>query len=394
MFVRAFSISSLINFMLKSKSTKIRYLDWNDTYLSLEPAHPSDNISGILAIGETERSSGKEILLSIVLAYEIQCRLCDIASLRSKGWDHVNYLLISSVLAISKLMNLSLEKMEESVKIVLNNLSTRQNRIGELSNWKAAAASNAVRNAVFSAKLSKAGLTGPSEIFEGKYGFQNQVSGEFNLDIEKFGMKGRDFLLPETYLKKHNAEYHAQSSIEAALELRTQLRDIDEIESLIIETHEAGFTIIGDKEKDPDKWDPKTRETADHSLPYTTVTSLIDGEITEKQYEMNKIRDINSLDLIKRVKVIENPEFTKSYPKEGIINKVTISLKNGDRLSSQIDFPKGHPMNPMVDHEVEEKFKLHLILTSSMSRFHTTPAGSAANHFYQKTFGFCSRECK
>ena len=271
-----------------SNGYAIRYLDWNDTYLSLEPAHPSDNISGILAVGETERSSGKEILLSIVLAYEIQCRLCDIASLRSKGWDHVNYLLISSVLAISKLMNHSLKEMEESVKIVLNNLSTRQNRIGELSNWKAAAASNAVRNAVFSAKLSKAGLTGPSEIFEGKYGFQNQVSGEFNLDIKKFGMKGRDFLLTETYLKKHNSEYHAQSSIEAALELRTQLKEIDKIESLIIETHEAGFTIIGDKEKDPEKWDPKTRETADHSLPYITVTSLIDGEMTEKQYEINK----------------------------------------------------------------------------------------------------------
>src|SRR5262245_32670685 len=69
----------------------VRYLDFNDTYLSLEPAHPSDNLAAVLSVGEAFGSDGKAMLLAAVLAYEIQCRLCDAASLRKHGVDHVTY---------------------------------------------------------------------------------------------------------------------------------------------------------------------------------------------------------------------------------------------------------------------------------------------------------------
>src|SRR5579871_2667798 len=82
----------------------IRYLDYNDTYLSLEPAHPSDNLAPVLAVGEMAGAGGTELITAAVLAYEIQCRLCDAASLRKQGVDHVTYGAISSAIAACKLM--------------------------------------------------------------------------------------------------------------------------------------------------------------------------------------------------------------------------------------------------------------------------------------------------
>jgi 2-methylcitrate dehydratase len=365
--IKSFYSSTLIGTKIKTSPEwaafcngyAIRYLDWNDTYLSKEPAHPSDNIAGTFAICEAEDCGGKDLILSTVLAYEIQCRLCDAASLRAKGWDHVNYILVSSSLAASKLMGLSVKEMRQAVNIALNNLSTRQNRVGELSNWKAAAAANAVRNGIFAAMLAKEGFTGPDEIFEGKYGFQNQVSGNFELDLSLFGKKGKSFMIEETYIKKYNAEYHAQSAVDAALKLRQNIKNIKDIESVIIETHEAGFTIIGNKEKEPQKWNPKTKETADHSLPYITTIALIDGEVTEKQYKKEKFRDRKILEFLKSVEVVENPKFTEAYPKNGIINKVIVKMRDGRIFSEQVNFPKGHPKNPMSDEEVEDKF-IHL----------------------------------
>src|SRR5207237_7584565 len=67
----------------------VRYLDYNDTYLSKEPAHPSDNIPAALAVAEAWGASGKDFITAIVIAYEIQCRLCDASSVRARGWDHV-----------------------------------------------------------------------------------------------------------------------------------------------------------------------------------------------------------------------------------------------------------------------------------------------------------------
>src|ERR1044071_193013 len=74
-----------------SNGVLFRYLDYNDTYLSKEPAHPSDNIAAVLAVGEPSLSSGKELITATALAYEVQCRLCDACSIRARGWDHVTY---------------------------------------------------------------------------------------------------------------------------------------------------------------------------------------------------------------------------------------------------------------------------------------------------------------
>ncbi|MEO7168108.1 MAG: MmgE/PrpD family protein, partial [Chthoniobacterales bacterium] len=151
----------------------IRYFDYNDTYLSKEPAHPSDNIAAALAVGESVGANGRELITAIALAYEVQCRFCDAASIRARGWDHPTYGAFSTALAAARLMKLDAEKTRHAVNIAgVNCAAFRQARVGELSHWKGVAFANAARCGVYAALLARAGMTGPAPIFEGQMGFE------------------------------------------------------------------------------------------------------------------------------------------------------------------------------------------------------------------------------
>jgi 2-methylcitrate dehydratase len=334
----------------------VRYFDFNDTYLSKEPGHPSDNIPACLATAEMEGASGKELLLAVVLAYEVQCRLCDAANLRHRGWDHVNYGLVSVALAAGKLMGLSKEKLAQAVNISLSShLTMRQVRAGELSMWKGFSFANASRNAVFSALLARQGITGPAPIFEGEMGFFNQVSGRFQLDVKAFGREGKGFKLEETFVKFYPAEYHAQTAIWAALDLRGKIEGdpFKRIAFVGVETHEAGYTILG---KDTEKWAPETRETADHSLPYMVTMALLEGKVDNGSYAPKKLKDPKVTEFMSRVIVKEDKALTAEYP-GSVPNRVTVKLDDGKTLSVRVDVPRGHPKNPMTEEEIEQKFR-------------------------------------
>ncbi len=333
----------------------IRYFDFNDTYLSKEPAHPSDNLAACISVAESEGANGRDLLTALAVAYEVQCRLCDVADLRHRGWDHVNFGLISTALAASRLMKLGRQETSQAVNIALNShLTMRQVRAGQLSMWKGASFANAARNGVFAAMLAREGMTGPSPVFEGEMGFFKQVSGSFKLDVDRFGGKTRPFKLPDTYLKYWPAEYHSQTAIWAALDLRKKIfRNVENVESILIETHEAGLTILGN---DADKWRPTTKETADHSLPYIVALSLIEGSIDNDSYSDEKMKNEDVITLLDKTKVREDPKLTKLYPHNGMANRIRIKLRDGRSVSSEMVIPRGHPKNPMTDDEIDEKF--------------------------------------
>jgi len=332
----------------------VRYFDFNDTYLSKEPAHPSDNLAPSFAVGEAEGASGKEVMAAAVVAYEVQCRLCDAADIRHRGWDHVNYGLASSALAASKLMGLDAKKATQAVNIALNgHIAMRQVRAGELSMWKGASFANAARNGVFAAMLARDGMTGPAPIFEGEMGFFRQVSGPFKLDVGSFGGRRGDFKVNETYVKYWPAEYHAQSAVWAALEVRKRMKERGGVLSVLVETHEAGFSILG---KDREKWAPKTKETADHSLPYIVGMALLKGTIDNSTYSERELKDRKNLDFIEKIRVVEDPELTKYYPDRGMPNRITATLEGGVEVMAQVNVPKGHPENPMSRADIEAKF--------------------------------------
>jgi 2-methylcitrate dehydratase len=333
----------------------IRYLDYNDTYLSKEPAHPSDNISAALAVAEAENSSGGEFIAAVALAYELQCRFCDATSLRARGWDHVTYGAFSTALAAARLMRLDAERTRHALGIAgVASAALRQSRVGELSHWKGCAFANAARHGVFASMLAREGMTGPAPIFEGDKGFQSLVSGPFDALVGAWGNKREGhFMILNTSIKFWPAEYHSQSAIEAALKLRPQVGDIAPIQSVLIESHDAAVDIIG---SEAEKWRPSSRETADHSLPYIVAVALADGEVTARQFEPERIADPALLALVQRVKVQRHPELSARYP-QAVGNIVTLRLRDGRTLSERVDHPRGHAQNPLSDAELEAKFR-------------------------------------
>lgn len=327
----------------------VRYLDYNDTYLSKEPAHPSDNIPAALAVAESEGLPGRELILAIALAYEVQCRLCDTSSIRARGWDHVTYGAFSTAIAAARLMQLDAERLRHAIGIAgVASAALRQSRVGELSHWKGCAFANAARHGVYAALLARAGITGPAPIFEGEKGFEKLVSGP----LEDLRLPKDDFMILKTSIKFWPAEYHSQSAIEATLKLRTQINDIAQVQSVRIESHGAAVDIIG---SEPEKWRPTTRETADHSLPYIVAASLSDGEITERQFAPERLADTKLLDLVQRVEVHRHAELSAAYP-GAVGNIITVRLRNGRTLTERVDYPRGHARNPLTDAEVEAKF--------------------------------------
>ena len=159
-------------------------------------------------------------------------------------------------------------------------------------------------------------------------------------------------MILNTSIKYWPAEYHSQSAIEAALFLRKQIDHFAEVKSVTIESHDAAVDIIG---SEPEKWRPKTRETADHSLPYITAIALIDGEVTNKQFEPERFKDPEVWKFLENVKVERNSELSRMYP-GAVGNIVDVDLADGRRMTKRVDYPLGHAKNPLKDSEVEEKF--------------------------------------
>src|SRR5437868_300576 len=337
----------------------IRYFDYNDTYLSKEPAHPSDNIAAALAAAESVAATGRELITAIALAYEVQCRFCDAASIRARGWDHVTYGTFSTALASAKLMKLDPKNTRHAVNIAgVAGAAMRQARVGELSHWKGVAVAAAARHGVFSALLARAGMTGPGPIFEGQMGFEKQLGVSLGNVGEKFAVpfakndQGPASMILRTSIKFWPAEYHSQSAIEAALFLRQQIGKGVEVKSMTIESHDASVDIIG---SEPEKWKPETRETADHSLPYITAAALIDGEVTEEQFQPERFKDPKTWKFLENVKVQRNAELSALYP-DAVANIVHVDLADGRRLTKRVDYPLGHAKNRLKDSEVEGKF--------------------------------------
>lgn len=332
----------------------IRYLDWNDTYLSLEPAHPSDNISTALACAESAGRTGAELITAIIAAYEVQCRLCDCASLRSHGFDHVGYGSFSATIAAAMLLGLNEKETVAALGIAgVTSPALRQTRAGELSMWKGAAFANTARNAVFAARLAKEGMTGPAPIFEGEFGVMKIITGNLQPPDFTASANGR-FKILDTYIKYYPAEYHAQSAIEAAIEISKEVEgNIADIESVVVNTFKAAYEIIG---SGSERWHPATRETADHSLPFLVASALMDGSISLVSFSDERLSDMKLAKIINKVKIIHDPALDPLYP-AAMPNRVEARLKNGETITREFIYPKGHPKNPLTDAEVEAKFR-------------------------------------
>jgi 2-methylcitrate dehydratase len=335
----------------------VRYLDFNDTYLSKEPAHPSDNIPALVAVAEQCGASGQALITAIALAYELQCRLCDAFSIRKHGWDHVNYGSLSVALGASYLLGLTPQQTHNALSLAITgHVAMRQTRVGELSDWKGCAFANSARNAVMATYLAQAGMTGPRHVIEGEMGFINQLSGHAggNAFTWPAPLADGQWMLTRTYIKHYPAEYHSQSAIELALSLREQLQgDASQIAHIHIDTFDAAADIIAGF---AEHWRPQSRETADHSMPYCVTVALLHGDINLSSFDADMRNNATVLNLLQTVTVARDADLTARYP-EGIPNRITLTLHNGQTLTGEVTYPLGHAGNPMSADQIGQKFR-------------------------------------
>jgi len=326
----------------------LRYLDISDTYLSKSRGHPSDMLSGILAVAEHLQSDGQSVITAIVLAYDVYCSFTDSVDINSLGWDQPVYSILGTVVGVAKLMKLNNNQMGHAIALALTpNMAFIQTRHGDLSAWKGCAGPNASRNAVFACLLAQQGFSGPSDIFEGKFGFFNVIT-HFDWQLPSSG----HHKISDTHIKSLPVCYHGQSSVLCAMKLRAQM-SLDDIKDIHVETYGAAFRMMGN---DPTRWAPTTRETADHSMPYVIAIALVEGKFDSNTFADVRLKDAALQALMSKVRVSEDPQLSAQYP-EGAPGRVTICTHQGEIFTEELRYPTGHAKSPMSDGDVQQKFR-------------------------------------
>jgi 2-methylcitrate dehydratase len=336
-------------------SALVRYLDYNDSYIaSKETCHPSDNLGAVLAASEYARRNGKEFLTALALAYQVQCRLSDVAPVRAKGFDHTTQGAYSVAAGVARALGLDQRGVANAVAMsgtAYNAL--RVTRTGSLSNWKGLAFPNTAFGATHAAFLAMRGVTGPLEVFEGNKGLMEAITGHFELDWSKETLEA----VRQTSVKKYNAEFHSQSTLEGILELRAahHIRP-EEIEDIKIDIFDVAYHIIGGGEEG-DKLLVRTKEEADHSLPYMVAVALLDGDVSPAQYAPERIVREDAQNLLRRVAIQPDETLSKRFPAE-MPCSITITLKGGRTLRVEKQDYEGFYTRPMSWEKAAAKFEL------------------------------------
>lgn len=343
----------------------VRYLDFNDAYLAKgETCHPSDNVAAILAGAEYADRMGREAMTALAVAYQVQCRLSDVAPVRDKGFDHTTQGSFSIAAGVSKILGLDERRTANAVAICGTAFNAlRVTRTGHLSHWKGLAFPNTGACCTRAVFLARNGITGPLEVCEGDKGFMDAIAGVFDIDWLREDLER----VKRTILKRYNAEIHSQSAIQGVLDLkqRHNFRP-EQIEKVNIETFDVAFNIIGGGEEGDKTESINTKERADHSLPYILAVAILDGDVMPAQYEEARIRRSDVQQLLRRVIVRKNPAYSQRFPEE-MPCRIEVLLRNGQKFDRESrDYP-GFLSQPMDWEMICKKFNV-------LAEPHTTAA--------------------
>ena len=321
-----------------------RYLDFMDSYLAKgETNHPSDNLGAVLAAAESVDATGAEFLTAFAVAYQVHTRLSDEAPVRAKGFDHTTQGAFAAAAAAAKAMRLPAEQIANAVAIAgTANVALRVTRTGNLSHWKGLAYPHVSKEGTFAALLASRGITGPEQVFEGNKGFKDSIAGPFSIDWSKEDLES----VKRTIIKKHNAEIHSQSALDAAQDIRRQDGfNAHAIERVRLTTFDVAYSIIGGGEEG-DKQLVRTKEEADHSLPWMIAVVLLDGQLNPEQYDPERIIAADVQSLMTRVKITPTQEFSDRFPQH-MPADLEVELADGTVFRSSQDSYHGFHDNPL-----------------------------------------------
>lgn len=334
-------------------SALVRYLDFNDSYLAPgETCHPSDNLGAVLAAAEYAGREGRELLAALAAAYQVQCRLSDAAPVRARGFDHVTHGAYSVAAGVSKALGLDARAAANALAMCGTAFNAlRVTRTGALSHWKGLAFPNAAFACTHATFLAMRGLTGPAEVFEGNKGFMEAIAGRFAVDWAAEDLER----VTRTIVKRFNAEIHSQSAIEGALELkRAHELAGPEIAAVNLDIFDVAYNIIGGGEEG-DKRRVRTKEEADHSLPYMVAVALLDGEVTPAQYRLERLRRGDVQSLLRRVTVRPSAEYSRQFPQR-MPCRIRIRLDSGRTVELEKTDYAGFHTRPLSWDGAVEKF--------------------------------------
>ena len=334
----------------------IRAMDYNDIYWKQDPSHPSDIIPAALAPAEYRGLGGVDLLVGILIAYEIEMRLCLAADpgVREVGWHHASLTQFTSPLVAGRMLGLNEDQIVAAVGISGSSHFTLGGVVaGHLTNMKNTADPMATEAGVRAAMLAATGYSGPVELFEGKEGVFH-VIGNVRWDPDAMlDRLGERFLITECGYKAFPTEALTHQPITAALEVMAE-NGIDPhgVSEVLVETTTRGADILSD----PSKYEPRTKETADHSLPYCIAVAVAKGNVLPSDFEQEALMDPFVWELLGKIKVVANAEIDGLFPavKRAI---VTIATRDGRSFTRQEDHAKGRAERPLSDDELIDKFR-------------------------------------
>jgi 2-methylcitrate dehydratase len=340
--------SALVNSLL------IRVMDYNDIYWMQDPSHPSDIIPAALSVGEYLGKSGADVLTAVVIAYEIEMRLCEFAvpGIRERGWHHATLTQFASPYTAGKLLGLSVDQLVHAAGISGScHFSSGSVTAGKLTMMKNTVDPLATAAGVEAALLARDGYTGPEHAICGKEGLQH-VMGEGWDEDKLVGGLGESFRITQCGMKAYPTEALTHAPITATLKIiRDNKLKPDDIAGVTVKTIARAADILSD----PSKYEPQSKETADHSLPYCLAAACARAKVTPEEFEDKSIQDPAIRKFLPLIKVTAEPEYEALFPAKQP-NHVAIETKSGKTIEEYVEYPIGHAKMPMQKTDLMQKF--------------------------------------
>ena len=333
-----------------ANGTAVRELDFHDTFLAADYAHPGDTIPPLLAVAQHTGATGAALVRAIVTAYEVQVALVRGICLHAHRIDHVAHLGPAVAAGLGTLLDLDPATTYAAIGQALHTTTaTRQSRKGAISSWKAFAPAFAGKVAIEAVDRAMRGEGAPNPIYEGEDGvlawLLDGPAARYTVSLPGPGEPRRAIL--DTYTKEYSAEYQSQAIIDLARRLRDRVPDLARVTDVLLETSHHTHHVIGSGANDPQKYDPDaSRETLDHSVPYILAVALEDGQWHhERSYTAERAHRAGTVALWQRVRTVEDPRWTAAYhrsePEFG--GRVTITLDDGSSVADELAVADAHP---------------------------------------------------
>src|ERR1700678_1091571 len=331
----------------------VRYVDFMDNFLApTETCHTADNFGVALTIADYVGGSGRDLMLGVALGYTVQSRFVDHANFMTSGFDHTTQLAFSHNAAAGRLLGLSERQIANAMAMAaVSDASFAVVRAKPLSQWKGLASAQSALGAMNTLFLARRGVEGPLRVIEGPLGIDHLLRMKINIDWDKQGYEG----ILESTIKKYNSMIHTQSAVHCMVELvKKQKIDANNVISIQADVFQLAYDFAGGGLYGTDKV-IQTKEQADHSLPYLLAVALLDGDVMPAQFEPDRIARADVQQLLKKVSVRPNHEYTDEYPRK-MPAKITVHLKDGKVIEHEVQDYPGLASHPFTWEESVEKF--------------------------------------